>query len=183
MDRSDRDYYRNKNRGRPAPNDIPKPRKGQESVWDYPRPPALEHIKAHGLVKYKDIIIADSKNIIKIMETASPPTYYIPENDIDINMLHKNNHYTFCEWKGEANYFDLVSGSNVIENVAWTYPDPLADTTDFLPIKHHLAFYAGTLDCYLDDEKVDPQQSKFYGGWVTSRILGPFKGEPGTSHW
>lgn len=157
------------------------PGPGQESVWDYPRPPALEHSEKHLEVFFNDILIADSSSVKKVMETSGPPVYYIPEADIEMKYLKHSAHKTLCEWKGVASYYDIEVHDKRAPNAAWHYPEPIPGYED---LKGHIAFYAQLMDaCFVDGELVMPQHGTFYGGWITSEIVGPFKGEPGTEGW
>ena len=157
------------------------PGPGQESVWDYPRPPAIEHSSKHVEVFFNDILIADSSDVIKVMETSGPPVYYIPEADIEMKHLLESAHRTFCEWKGVASYYDLAVHDKRAQSAAWHYPEP---TSGYEDLTGHIAFYAQLMDsCFVDGELVKPQYGTFYGGWITSDIVGPFKGEPGTEGW
>jgi uncharacterized protein (DUF427 family) len=117
----------------------------------------------------------------RVLETSHPPTYYIPLDEIRREMLRYNPQQSYCEWKGKAEYWDVVDGGQRAEMAGWSYPDP---TERFREIKDWVAFYAHKMDaCYVDDEKVNPQEGTFYGGWVTSKVVGPFKGAPGTLGW
>lgn len=154
---------------------------GQESVWDYPRPPRLEATAKRIRVAFGGRLIVDSARAFRVLETSHPPGYYIPLEDIDANALRPAFGASFCEWKGQACYFDVVVGDAVAPRAAWCYPQP---TPAFAEIRDHLAFYPAPMDaCYVDDEKVRPQPGGFYGGWITSDIVGPFKGGPGTAGW
>lgn len=155
-----------------------KPGPGQESVWDYPRPPRLEPCGKRIQVICHQIIIAASQNSYRVLETSHPPVYYLPPEDIKMEYLVPSGQQSFCEWKGTAIYYSLVFAQQQLPNCAWSYPEP---TPAFSPIKDYIAFYAGPMDaCYVDGEKVTPQPGGFYGGWITTDIVGPFKGEPGT---
>ena len=156
------------------------PGPGQESVWDYPRPPELRASNRHVLVRYGDFILADSMSTIRILETASPPTYYIPAVDVHSEYLVAAAGSSFCEWKGAARYWSLQTGTLSAPEIAWSYPDP---TVRFRTIAGYFSFYPGKVACYVNEERVRPQRGGFYGGWVTRDIAGPYKGEPGTSHW
>ncbi len=157
------------------------PGPGQESVWDYPRPPRLEKSEKHIRVVVGAVTIADSRNALRVLETSHPPVYYIPPADVRMDLLTATRRQSFCEWKGAARYYDLQVNGKVIEEVAWSYPSP---TAAFAELKDCLAFYPGKMDaCYVDDELVQSQAGGFYGGWITSDIVGPFKGEPGTMGW
>jgi uncharacterized protein (DUF427 family) len=116
-----------------------------------------------------------------VIETSHPPGYYIPPADIQMQYLHRTSRSSFCEWKGRASYYTLSVGERSVEDVAWFYPKP---TAPFGTIADYVAFYAGPMDaCYIDDERVTPQPGEFYGGWITSEIVGPFKGSPGSWGW
>jgi uncharacterized protein (DUF427 family) len=157
------------------------PQPGQESVWDYPRPPRLELTSAHIEIIYHQITIADSTKAYRVLETSHPPVYYLPPEDIAKQYLTPARGQSVCEWKGVAQYYDLTVKDQTAPKVAWYYPQP---TPDFQGIANYVAFYAGPMDgCYVDGEKVVPQPGGFYGGWITSNIVGPFKGEPGTWGW
>lgn len=157
------------------------PEPGQESVWDYPRPPRLETSSKRIQVVFNGVTIADSQNAKRVLETSHPPVYYIPPEDILTEHLQPTNRQSFCEWKGQASYYTVIVGEKQAENAAWYYPNP---TPDFAEIKDHVAFYPSRMDaCYIDEEKVQSQEGDFYGGWITSEIVGPFKGGMGTWGW
>ncbi|HSO08015.1 MAG TPA: DUF427 domain-containing protein [Pelomicrobium sp.] len=154
---------------------------GQESVWDYPRPPRLERVERRVRVVFNGLTIAETTSAWRVLETSSPPTYYIPPEDVEPASLEPAAGQSLCEWKGVARYFDVVVGGRRAERAAWAYPEP---TPAFRDIAGHVAFYAGPMDaCYVGDEKVRPQPGRFYGGWITGEVVGPFKGEPGTESW
>ncbi len=157
------------------------PGPGQESVWDYPRPPRVEKMPEHIRVVVDGVDIANTLNALRVLETAGPPVYYLPPDDVRMDLLTRTDHSSYCGWKGPATYYTLRLGDNVIHNVCWTYLQPLPG---YESIRDHLAFYAGLVDeAWVGDERATPQPGRFYGGWVTSRIVGPFKGSPGTTGW
>lgn len=157
------------------------PGPGQESVWDYPRPPRLERTSSHLRVEHAGTLIADSTRAWRVLETSQPPAYYLPPDDVAMELLRPSSHRTFCEWKGQAAYYDVVVGDVVAPSAAWCYPSP---TEPFAPIRDHLAFYPQLVDgCFVDGEKVRANEGSFYGGWITSKVVGPFKGGPGTAGW
>ena len=162
----------------------PKPKKpgpGQESVWDYPRPPRVEPVSLRVRVVFGGVTIADSRSAKRVLETSHPPSYYLPPEDVDMTHLAKTQQRSACEFKGAAVYWTVQVGDEVAQNAAWSYPDP---ATGFGAIRDHLAFYPSRMDaCFLGDERVQAQAGDFYGGWITSDIVGPFKGEPGTWGW
>ena len=157
------------------------PGPGQESVWDYPRPPRVEDSGKHVEVFFNNILIADSTDSKRVLETSSPPVYYIPREDIEMKYLIPSGKMTVCEWKGRASYYTILVHGKRAENAAWYYPDP---APGYEAIKDYIAFYPQMMDaCYLDGELVKAQAGRFYGGWITADIVGPFKGEPGTEGW
>ncbi|KAG6550899.1 hypothetical protein Mapa_007513 [Marchantia paleacea] len=154
---------------------------GQESVWDYPRPPALEKVPEKIKIVFNGEKIAETTNAYRVLETSHAPVYYIPAADVTMEHLSKATGSSHCEWKGDATWWTLMVGAKTAENVAWSYESP---TEAFLPVKGYLAFYAGPMDaCYVGEEQAQPQPGNFYGGWITSKIVGPFKGGPGSWGW
>ena len=157
------------------------PGPGQESVWDYPRPPRIEPATRRVRITFAGKEIVNTNRAVRVLETSGPPTYYIPRDDVKMEVLEPNDHATVCEWKGQASYFDLVSGDERSERAAWTYDAP---KPEFESIAGYISFYPGRVEAaFLDDERVRPQPGRFYGGWVTDDIVGPFKGEPGSEGW
>ena len=158
-----------------------RPNPGQESVWDYPRPPRLEPVQKRIQIISAGLPLADTTRAFRVLETSHPPVYYLPPEDIHMEHLTKSAGSSFCEWKGEARY-SALNGSDV----AWYYPAP---TKGFEPIAGHLAFYAGRVvlqdgdGCFVDGERVTPQPGGFYGGWITADVVGPFKGIAGSMGW
>lgn len=160
-----------------------------ESVWDYPRPPRLESVPWRIRVVVAGVTVVDAPEAVRVLETSQAPAYYVAADHLDGSLLRANPHQTFCEWKGVANYADIVigdrdgdgDGGRVVEGAAWTYRQP---TPRFADLIDHWAFYARAADqCWVDDERVDPNEGDFYGGWITENLRGPFKGAPGTGHW
>lgn len=152
-----------------------------ESVWDYPRPPRVEDTSKHIRVVCNGEVVAETRRAKRVLETSHPPVYYIPPEDIKMECLRRASRTSYCEWKGRAAYYTVSVGDKQAENAAWYYPDP---TPGFQAIKGHLSFYPHLMDaCYVDGEQVQAQAGGFYGGWITSDIVGPFKGEPGTWGW
>ncbi len=158
------------------------PAPGQESTWDYPRPPRVEPVPERIRVVVDGIVIADTVKALRVLETSHPPTYYLPLADGRADLLVASSSSSICEFKGRASYLTLVLPSGRrIEDVAWVYPAP---SPGFEAIAGHLAFYVSKVDeAWVGDEQARPQAGGFYGGWVTSRVVGPFKGEPGTGGW
>ena len=157
------------------------PQEGQESVWDYPRPPPLERTERRIQIVFNQVTIADTVSAWRVLETSHPPVYYLPRSDLKNEHLLENPRTSLCEWKGTAHYLDVRVGDLSAPGAAWYCPNP---TSGFHPIRDHVAFYPGVMDrCTVDGEIVRPQPGGFYGGWITSDIVGPFKGEPGTEFW
>ncbi len=156
------------------------PAPGQESVWDYPRPPRLELVNQHIQIFCEDTLVADTRQSYRVLETSHPPVYYLPPNQIKLEYLRPESRRTYCEWKGIARYYTLILKDKVIPQIAWYYAEP---TPDFSAIAGYLAFYPSKVSCFVDGEAVRAQAGDFYGGWITPAIVGPFKGEPGTMGW
>lgn len=166
---------------RPKSVDRIKPGPGQESVWDYPRPPRLESLNKSARVMFGGLVIADSAHALRCLETSHPPTIYIPRSDINTDYLQPSPGRSICEFKGPARYWSVVVKGRVAERAAWEYPEPWPG---FEALKDHLCFYASLMDeCQIDGETVRSQESDFYGGWITKDIVGPFKGPSGTLGW
>lgn len=163
---------------RPVPDPVAP---GQESVWDYPRPPAVRpcikpiHIVLGGQV------IGDARESWQVLETSHPPTYYLPRSAFTAGSLTATDGASVCEWKGAARYLDVVGGGRTAPRAAWFYPAP---SPRYAMLADHVAVYAGLMDsCLVDGEPVTPQPGGFYGGWITSAVTGPFKGVPGSMGW
>lgn len=154
---------------------------GQESVWDYPRPPVAEPSARRITIVHRGVTLAATDAAVRTLETSHPPTYYLPPADILMSALVEVDGTSFCEWKGHARYFDVVVAGERLARAAWSYPEP---TAGFAALRDHIAFYAGPFDaCRVDGEAVTPQPGGFYGGWITSDLAGPFKGVPGSRFW
>ena len=176
--------------GRSRPTFAVEPRAGQESVWDYPRPPRIAPESRRVEVRFGDELIADSERAVRVLETASPPTFYLPPSDVAIARLVPSGGRSMCEWKGVAIDFDLaaepvsagptVSASaasvDSMASVAWCYERTFPE---FAAIEGWFSFYPARLDCRVAGEGVRPQPGGYYGGWITNEIVGPVKGEPG----
>lgn len=150
-------------------------------MWDYPRPPRLEPFSGTITIELGGEVIASTRQGWRVLETSHPPTYYLPRTAFADGVLRPAPGESWCEWKGRARYFDLFTATKVAEKSAWNYPDP---TPGFTPIRDAVAVMAGQVDrCTVDGETVVPQPGGFYGGWITSRVVGPFKGGPGSFGW
>jgi uncharacterized protein (DUF427 family) len=150
-------------------------------VWDYPRPPAVQRCDHHVTVSLGGVLIAESRRPVRVLETSQPPSYYLPPDDVRTDLLLPGTTRTLCEWKGAATYWSVEVDGRIVENAAWSYPSP---TERFAAIADHCAFYPQLMDeCTIDGEVVDANDGSFYGGWITSRVVGPFKGGPGTQGW
>ena len=157
------------------------PGPGQESVWDYPRPPRLEPTDRLVQITFHGAVIATTTGAYRVLETSHPPTFYIPPGDVVSQYLERSSRASFCEWKGRARYHSLKVGDRRSPDAAWSYPDP---TPAFAAIRDYLAFYPSRVDeCTVAGEVVQSQPGDFYGGWITADVIGPFKGDPGTMGW
>ncbi len=157
------------------------PGPGQESVWDYPRPPCIDEAQERIRVVHGGVVVVDSSAPLRVLETSHPPTYYVPPADVDHSLLERTATSTWCEWKGPASYWTVRVGDRVSVDAAWSYEEPVAA---FEAIRSHLAFHPAKVDeCWVGGERATAQPGGFYGGWITSRVVGPFKGGPGTAGW
>ncbi len=157
------------------------PGPGQESVWDYPRPPRVADSTEHVQVVFNGVVIADTRRARRVLETSHPPVYYIPPQDVRMEYLATTPRTSYCEFKGAASYYTVSVGGKTAAHAAWYYPRPAAG---YAGIAGYVAFYPGRMDaCTVDGEPVQAQPGDFYGGWITSNIVGPFKGGPGTMGW
>ena len=157
------------------------PGPGQESVWDYPRPPRLEDTDAQIQVVFGGVVIADTCRSKRVSETSHPPVYYLPPEDVRLEYFTPALGRSLCEWKGQAGYYTITAGNKTADRSAWYYPNP---TPAFASIQNYIAVYPSRMDsCTLNGERVTAQPGDFYGGWITSNIVGPFKGDPGTMGW
>jgi uncharacterized protein (DUF427 family) len=179
-------------RGAKRPPFAVAPKAGEESVWDYPRPPVVVRDTRHVVVQHNGIVVAETRAAWRLLETSHPPTWYLPRADVDATWVVDVGGGSFCEWKGQARYFDVLgtprAGAGAhgdserrLAHAAWSYPAVIDDA--YREIAGALAFYATSLTCLVDGEQVRPQPGGFYGGWITREIVGPWKGEPGTSGW
>jgi len=154
-----------------------KPGPGQESAWDYPRPPVVQPTSRHIEVVFAGSVIADTRRALRVLETSHAPVYYIPADDIRTDVLEPSSRASYCEFKGEARYYRVRIGDRVAEDGAWTCGAP---SRGYEQLLGHFAFFPQLMDqCRVDGEVVAPQPGQFYGGWVTSDVVGPFKGDPG----
>ncbi|MEP3279677.1 MAG: DUF427 domain-containing protein [Stappiaceae bacterium] len=158
---------------------------GEESVWDYPRPPVIEAVTAPVRVLFAGEVIAASTQAVRVLETAGAPVYYISPDDVRMDTLIVRDGYSLCEWKGAALYYDVLIAGKRADQAAFSYPDPLDDLTEgYGALAGWIGFYPGRVDaCFVGDEKVTPQPGGVYAGWITKAIKGPIKGAPGTEGW
>lgn len=156
------------------------PGPGQESVWDFPRPPRVESVPEPIRVVADHVTLCETRSALRVLETASPPTVYLPRTDIDEALLVEAPGSSHCEWKGLARYWSVQSSDRLFDAVGWEYDRP---HREYAELADHLSFYPGRLECWWGDERVAPQPGRFYGGWMTSRLAGPVKGDPGSEGW
>ena len=157
------------------------PAPGQESVWDYPRPPRVETTTDRIRIRLGGETIVDTTDAVRVLETSHPPVYYLPRSAFPAGALEPAAGASFCEFKGAAKYLTLLGGSARAASAGWYYPNPSAG---YELLADRVAVYPSKMEsCEVAGETVDPQAGDFYGGWITSRVVGPFKGEPGTMGW
>ncbi len=153
-----------------------------ERVWDYPRPPTVVPCARQIRIELDGVVLANSAQGLRVLETSHPPTIYVPMADIRADLVETSDAPpSWCEFKGAARYVDAVVGEQRRRAIGWTYPDP---SPGYEALRDHVAFYPGRVDgAWLDEERVKAQPSDFYGGWITKDLVGPFKGPPGTLRW
>ena len=176
--RSARDQWQWRGQERPPFAVVPGP--GQASVWDYPRPPRLCADPREVVIRWGGVEVARTRRAVRVLETAHPPSFYLPWADVERRFLQPCPGSSLCEWKGPAQYWTLVDGDRRLPGVAWSYPQPLAGAE---ALADCVAFYPQNLDCRVDGDIARPQPGGFYGGWITAELVGPFKGEPGSHGW
>jgi uncharacterized protein (DUF427 family) len=151
------------------------PGPGQESVWDYPRPPKVEKTSKQIRVIYDGVVIAETNRAVRVLETGHPPVYYIPREDVRMEYLIVTKRSSTCEFKGTASYYNMKGKTKSHENAAWSYAKP---ASGYELIRDHIAFYPKLMDaCFVNGERVVPEPAQYYGGWITREIVGPFAGE------
>jgi uncharacterized protein (DUF427 family) len=168
------------NTGTVPPAFAESPGPGQESVWDYPRPPRIVDDRRFVEVKVGDLLVARTNHAVRVLETASPPTFYLPPDSVEPGVLERAPGASKCEWKGTAAYWDVVAAGERLAAVAWSYPAPFSE---FEALRDYVSFYPARIECIVGAERVAPQPGRFYGGWVTSEVVGPFKGQLGSENW
>ena len=173
-----RAHWRWRGDTRPAFADVPKP--GQESVWDYPRPPRIEADPREVVVVWNGVEIVRTRRAVRVLETGHPPSFYLPLDDVERRYLEAAPGSSTCEWKGPARYWNLRDGDAVLRNVGWSYSRPFEGAE---ALADRIAFYPADLACSVGGERVLPQPGGFYGGWITPELAGPFKGAPGSEGW
>jgi uncharacterized protein (DUF427 family) len=153
------------------------PGPGQESVWDYPRPPRVEATGERIRIRLNGSTIVDTTDVVRVLETSHPPVYYLPAAAFADGALTPAPGASFCEFKGAARYLSVAGAVSA----AWYYPNP---SPGYEALRGRVAVYPSAMDeCEVAGERVTPQAGDFYGGWITSKVVGPFKGEPGTLGW
>lgn len=166
---------------------------GEESVWDYPRPPRLEDVPERVRIVFAGRLLAETDDALRLLETAGAPVYYLPLGSFDPAALVPLGTWTVCEWKGAAVYFDVKSGDATAPGAAYGYPEPFDDQVpEFARLADYVSVYPGPIadlggdpadGCFVGDERARPQPGGYYGGWVLDRVRGPIKGAPGSEGW
>jgi uncharacterized protein (DUF427 family) len=173
-----REQWQWQGQARPPFAQVPGPE--QTSVWDFPRPPRLVQDSREVVVLWGTVAVARTCRAVLVLETAHPPSFYLPWDDVNRPLFQPAAGSSFCEWKGPATYWDLVLGDRRLPKVAWSYPQPLAGAE---MLADCVALYPSALECRVDGAAVTPQAGGFYGGWITPDVVGPFKGDAGTQGW
>ena len=173
-----RAQWRWRGQGRPPFAALPLP--GQTSVWDFPRPPRIAADTREVVVRWGDLEVARTRRALCVLETAHPPSFYLPWDDVVRELLQPAGGGSYCEWKGPARYWSLQAGGRCLPGVGWSYPQPLDGAES---LSNCVAFYPAKLDCRVDGALVRPQPGGFYGGWITPDLAGPFKGDRGSEGW
>ncbi len=176
--RAARDHWRW--RGADRPPFAATPAAGQESVWDYPRPPRIVADTREVVVLWGDRVVVRTRGALRVLETSHPPSFYLPLRDVAQRYLERAAGGSTCEWKGPAQYWSLRDGDDRLDSVGWSYPEPMAGAEALATC---ISFYPSALTCLVDGERARAQAGGFYGGWITSELVGPFKGEPGSGGW
>ncbi len=167
--------------GRKRPAWALPPGPGQRSVGDFPRPPRIEREERSVRVELAGRIVAETLDALRVVETASPPTIYLPERDVAPGLLEQSGTEAICEWKGVARHFTLRVPPRLVLDAAWCYTDPFSG---YRELASHIAFHPARVDlCALDGTVALAQPGGYYGGWITPELVGPWKGEPGTEDW
>jgi len=152
-----------------------------ESVWDYPRPPRVEHVDDRVTVTFGGEVIVDTTDVVRVLETSHPPVYYLPIDAFAPGTLSPAAGASLCEFKGAASYVSVAAGGHTAKAAGWTYPNPWKG---YEALRGRVALYPAKMDaCTVAGEPVTPQEGGFYGGWITARVAGPFKGGPGSWGW
>ena len=162
--------------GAVRPEFAEKPAPGDESVWDYPRPPAIVACSQRLTVYADKTCIADTNAGVRVLETAGAPTYYFPSEHVDMTHLEMGEITSVCEWKGAAQSITVAGRTDA----AWRYVNMFPE---FSQLYQWVSFYPAILDCFIGNEQASPQPGEYYGGWVTTNLGGPIKGEPGSESW
>lgn len=151
-----------------------------EDVQSYPRPPLLEPAPYLIRASAEGQVILETRDAWRVCETHHPPTYYFPPEALKCDLVPAQGG-SMCEWKGQARYWSLKIGSQLLPRVAWSYPRP---TRVFEAIRDYVSVYPTALEsASVDGLAVSAQPGDFYGGWVTENLTGIVKGGPGTLHW
>jgi uncharacterized protein (DUF427 family) len=156
------------------------PGPGQESVWDYPRPPRVEAVPDRVRVELGGVTVVDTTDAVRVLETSHPPVYYVPRDAVTAELTSAPG-ASFCEFKGAAAYLTIAAGERREPAAVWYYPSP---APGYEALAGRVAVYPSRMDrCEVAGETVAPQEGVFYGGWITSKVVGPFKGGAGTLGW
>ncbi|MFM0153637.1 DUF427 domain-containing protein [Paraburkholderia sediminicola] len=106
-------------------------------------PITVEPDTARVVVKVAGRVIADTRNALVLREASYPAVYYIPRNDVEMTLLERTDHATYCPYKGDCAYYSIPIGGERTVNAVWTYESPYAAVKE---IAQHLAFYPNRVD-------------------------------------
>jgi uncharacterized protein (DUF427 family) len=106
-------------------------------------PISIERNPNRVLISVAGRVIVDTREALTLREASYPAVQYIPRKDVDMTLLERTNHATYCPYKGDCAYFSIPSGGERSTNAAWTYEAPYAAVRR---IKDHLAFYPNRVD-------------------------------------
>ena len=106
-------------------------------------PITIQFNPARVVVSVGDRVVADTCNALTMREASLPAVQYIPRMDVDMSLLQRTDHATYCPYKGDCAYYSIPAGGERSVNAVWTYESPYAAVAQ---IKDHLAFYPSRVD-------------------------------------
>jgi len=106
-------------------------------------PITIEEKQAHVTVSVAGKVIADTREALSLKEASYPAVVYVPRKDVDMSLLEKTSHTTYCPYKGECSYYSIPAGGERSVNAIWTYESPYPSVGR---IKDYMAFYPDRVD-------------------------------------